>query len=211
MDTEIAVEFGEGGNGTEMATTGWSNAERHFCWMIGLESVAVLPRPSSAARYQLSLDVRPHVRPPRLPKQALIIAVNDMIVSVSEITHDVSITCEVPRLAIDLADKLVVRLLHPNAKSPRAISDIDDERILSIAVERMVLRWFGALANASSRVGDAASVSDSTTEASDASPQLQSAASAVGAAETHRSRLTAPPPGRLRSREEVAGRVTAAP
>lgn len=74
-----------------------------------------------------------------------------MIVSVSEITHDTTITCEVPRLAIDLADELTLRLLHPNAELPRAITDVDDERILAVAVERIVLRWYGELAGKGDR------------------------------------------------------------
>lgn len=58
MDAEIVVEFGLGGNGVEVTKTGWSNPEPNFCWMVGLESVALLPSPVPAARYQLALDVQ---------------------------------------------------------------------------------------------------------------------------------------------------------
>jgi hypothetical protein len=156
MDTEIVFEFGTGGNGTELTKTGWSNPEPEFRWMVGFESIVMLPTPVSAARYQLSLDVRPHIRPHRLPKQALIIAVNDMIVSASEITHDTTITCEVPRLAVELANQLTVRLFHPNGESPRSLSDIDDERVLAVALERVVLRWFGVFTAGGIQANDAA-------------------------------------------------------
>jgi len=145
MFEEITLSFGVGGNSGESTRTGWSNPEPDFCWTVGLESIVVMANPPSAVRYQLSLDVRPHLRQPRLLKQILIVAVNDLIVNVSEITDNMTITCEVPRLAIDLSDELTLRLLHPNAESPKDIVGIDDDRVLAIAVERIVLRCFGRL------------------------------------------------------------------
>lgn len=143
MDGQFVVEFGLGGNGTDVAKRGWSEPEPEFRWMVGLDSTVVLPRPAAAAGYQLSLDVRPHIRPTRLPKQALIVAANDVIVGVFEIVRDMPVTCDVPPLAIELADELTLRLVHPNAESPRAVADIPDDRMLAVAVERIELRWFG--------------------------------------------------------------------
>jgi hypothetical protein len=137
---DIVAEFGEGGNAGELIREGWSNPEPGFCWTVGLESTLSLPSPPIAARYTLFLTVRPHVRPEILPKQALIVAVNDVIVGVSELVENTEISCEVPRYALDMAKDLIVRLIHPHASAPSVVADIPDDRELAIAVEKIRLR-----------------------------------------------------------------------
>jgi hypothetical protein len=145
MEVQMVVEFGEGGNGGELIRSGWSNAERGFRWMVGFESIMSLPRAQARGTYQLSFSVRPHVRPPRLPKQALIIAVNDVIVSVTELVRATTVECEVPWHAVELAEETTLRLIHPHAMSPHDIAELPDVRLLAVAAERLEIRIASAL------------------------------------------------------------------
>ena len=140
MDGDVVIEFASGGNAPGLTRGGWSDPEPRFRWMVGLESFVEVPRPPQAARYALTLNVVPHVRPPRLTKQALIVAVNGVIVGVAEVEHPATLTWEVPHWAIALFEGVTVRLLHPNAAAPSDLADSDDKRLLALAVERLELR-----------------------------------------------------------------------
>jgi hypothetical protein len=142
MSDQIVLDFGEDGNGSEFTRDGWSNPEPDLRWTTGMESVLVLPRPPDAARYAMWLTVQPHIRQPMLARQLLIVAVNDVIVSVSELTRSVAVECDVPRFAFELADEPTIRLIHPHAASPRQLADIADDRLLAVAVKQMGVRWY---------------------------------------------------------------------
>ncbi|MFP5248424.1 MAG: hypothetical protein ACLGP3_01195 [Acidobacteriota bacterium] len=141
MDGNVVIGFGTGGNAPGLTRgEGWSAPEANFRWMVGLESFLEVPRPAAAARYTLSLSVIPHIRPPLLLKQALIVAVNGVIVGVAEVDRPMTLTCEVPHWAIALFEGITLRLLHPNAAAPSDLIDDPDTRRLALAVERLVLR-----------------------------------------------------------------------
>ncbi|MDA8248705.1 MAG: hypothetical protein M0Z28_05945 [Rhodospirillales bacterium] len=140
MDGDVVIEFGAGGNAPGLTRGGWSEPEARFRWMVGLESFVEVPRPPPAARYVLSLSVVPHVRPPRLPRQALIVAVNGVIVGVAEVERAFTLTWEVPHWAIALFEGVTLRLIHPNATAPAEVSEVADKRLLAGAVERLELR-----------------------------------------------------------------------
>lgn len=146
-EIESEVLFGASGNSLAALKSGWSSPEPDFCWAIGLESLVVLPHPPAAIRYLLVLTVRPHLRRPTLNKQALIVAVNDLIVSTTEIFEDMSISCEIPLVAVALSDTLKIRLIHPNGASPRQVAGLPDDRELSVALERIALTCFGKLSD----------------------------------------------------------------
>jgi hypothetical protein len=151
MFEEIEVLFGVDGNSLAAMKGGWSSPEPGFCWGIGLESLLVLPRPPSALRYQLVLTVRAHLHRPTLNKQVLIVAVNDLVVSVTEIFEDTTISCEIPQVAVALSDTLKIRLIHPNGAAPRDLGGLPDDRELSVAIERIALTCFGKLLDSSGR------------------------------------------------------------
>jgi len=148
-EIESEVLFGASSNSLAALRSGWSSAEPDFCWAIGLESLVVLPHPPAAIRYQLVLTVRPHLRRPTLNKQTLVVAVNDLIVSTTEIFEDMSISCEIPLVAVALSDTLKIRLIHPNGASPRQVAGLPDDRDLSVALERIALTCFGKLSDLS--------------------------------------------------------------
>ena len=156
-EIESEVLFGASGNSLAALKSGWSSPEPEFCWAIGLESLVVLPPPPAAIRYQLVLTVRPHLRRPTLNKQVLIVAVNDLIVSSTEIFEDMSISCEIPLVAVALSDTLKIRLIHPNGASPRQVAGLPDDRELSVALERIALTCFGKLSDLSGQRSGSAS------------------------------------------------------
>ena len=137
---DVVIEFATGGNAPGLTRGGWSEPEAKFRWMTGLESFVEVPRPPAAARYELRLSVVPHVRPPALTRQALIVAVNGVIVCVAEVERATTLTAEVPHWAIDLFEGVTVRLLHPDAAAPSAFAEVKDDRKLALAMERLVLR-----------------------------------------------------------------------
>ena len=145
MDDDVIIEFGTGGNAPGLTRGGWSVPEPGFRWMVGLESFVELPRPPVAARYGLSLALIPHIRPPRLPKQSLIVAVNDVIVTVCEVERAMTVACDVPHWVIALFEAVTVRLVHPHAAAPSDIADLPDQRLLALAVERLVLRPYAVV------------------------------------------------------------------
>ena len=140
MDADVVIAFGAGGNAPGLTRGGWSEPEEGFRWMVGLESFVELPRPPPAARYTLSLSLAPHIRPPQLMRQALIVAVNGVIVAVAEVDRAMTLECEVPHWAIALFEGVTLRLLHPHAAAPSELADVPDSRQLALAVERLVLR-----------------------------------------------------------------------
>ena len=137
---DVVIEFATGGNAPGLTRGGWSEPEAKFRWMTGLESFVEVPRPPPAARYELRLHVVPHVRPPALTRQALIVAVNGVIVCVAEVERATTLTAEVPSWAIHLFEGVTLRLLHPHAAAPSAFAEVADNRMLALALERLVLR-----------------------------------------------------------------------
>lgn len=142
MEKDLNIEFRYGADNWPVIEDGWSPPEHNLQWMIGIESKLLLPRPPIAARYRLFLTVQPHVRAGVLPRQVLITAVNDVIIGVEELSKQDTIEYEVPRYALELADTVTLRFIHPNAASPRQIADIPDDRLLAVAAERLRLRSY---------------------------------------------------------------------
>lgn len=165
MDSELTIEFGVGGNGVELTREGWSTPEPDICWMVGTESAVVFGRPMlGLARYQIILTIRPHVRGSALPKQALIVAVNDVLIGVREVSKDETIEFEVPHYAFELNDVVRIRFIHPNYASPRQIAEVNDDRLLAVALERLVLKTF-AISLPASTVDEAGAIKAVVAEA----------------------------------------------
>ena len=132
----IDWHFGHSGNMAAPLGDGWAAAEAEHRWMLGLESIVLLPNLPARKDFTLLLTVIPHVRL-HLIRQRLILFVNDAPVGEYEVTQTSYLGFRLPSgpLRRDGTDRL--RLLHPDGRPPSAISDHPDRRWLSLALVRL--------------------------------------------------------------------------
>ncbi len=138
-DELIILDFTVKGNSLNNVRGGWSTPEDEHTWMVGFDSQLVIPKAITWERVFLTLEVMPHVREGVLSSQRLVIAANNLIIGTFEVRDRSTIEVEIPRDALGRKAALVLRLLHPDSATPRAIAGIDDDRELAIAVLRLVL------------------------------------------------------------------------
>ena len=136
--------FGRDGNLEAPIGDGWSNPERTHRWMLGLQSVVALPLLPDGAEFMLLLNLMAHVRP-NLPRQRLFLFLNETWLGDFEVIAAGFLGVALPGGALrrDGRDKL--RFIHPDARIPRQLSDVQDRRWLSLALVR--LRIYAAAAD----------------------------------------------------------------
>lgn len=129
----IHWRFGREGGMAAPLVEGWSAAEAEHRWMLGLESVLLLPPLPPGRAFTLLLDFMPHIRP-NWPRQRLIVFVNDTPAGEHDLTSTSFAGFVLPGAALrrDGTDRL--RFLHPDARTPHALAGIDDRRLLSVAL-----------------------------------------------------------------------------
>jgi hypothetical protein len=129
--------FGQDGNLTAPIGDGWARPEPAHRWMTGLLSVLSLPVLPAGQDFVLLLIVMPHVRGDKLPRQRLMLYVNETKVGEFEVVLTWRVGCVIPAGALrrDGTDRL--RLLHPDAAAPSAISNHPDGRRLALGLKRM--------------------------------------------------------------------------
>ncbi len=139
LDEDIVIDFGSHGNSVNHVRAGWSTPETELTWMVGFDSQLLIPRAILWERVFLTLEVMPHVREEKLLSQRLVLAANSMIIGTFEIRDRGTIEVEIPREAVARNAGLFLRFLHPDAATPRALAQLEDDRLLAIAVLRLVL------------------------------------------------------------------------
>jgi hypothetical protein len=134
VEWALAINFGKAGNGLAHLGDGWALPEPDFTWGIGAESHIVLPRLEEANEYVLTLDVVPFVHAPELPKQRLIVRVNNVVVGSSELSRPTLVGYRIRPAIIRSSDRVLVTLQHPDATRPTDFADAGDRRLLSFAI-----------------------------------------------------------------------------
>lgn len=128
--------FGRGGNTEAAIGDGWAGPERTHRWMLGLQSVVALPLLPEGRDFTLLLNMMAHVRP-SLPRQRLFAFVNETAIGEYDLIGTCFVGFDLPGTALrrDGRDKL--RFIHPDARVPRLISEVQDRRWLSMALIRL--------------------------------------------------------------------------
>ena len=134
VECDLTISFAASGNSLAYLGGGWARSEDAFTWAIGGESHLMFPRLAEADEYVLTLDVVPFVHAPELPRQRLIVSINDAVVGSSEICRPTLLGYRVNAGLFRRGERMVVTLQHPDAARPNEFSDIADDRPLAFAV-----------------------------------------------------------------------------
>jgi hypothetical protein len=139
--TELVIEFGAGGNSEQFPGFGWASPEAGHTWTDGPESGLLLPAPSLAGSYVVTLLVRPFLFGDAVTGQRLTVLANGSEVGDFLVREQSSVECVVPLSLIrKRPDWLAFTFRHPDAVRPADISDIPDRRQLALSFEAIRLR-----------------------------------------------------------------------
>jgi hypothetical protein len=139
------LHFGIDGNASSMLGQGWSAAEDGFTWSIDGHSTVTIPHFGDADYFVLDMDVIPYMAGEALPVQILRVEINGQEAHSFNPLARGRVACVVDGGIIRGRDSIEVRLVHPNAASPLAISGQDDARNLAVAFHRLSLIGHQAL------------------------------------------------------------------
>jgi hypothetical protein len=134
LECDLTISFATAGNSLGYLGGGWAQSEPEFSWGIGAESHLVLPRVVPADEYILTLDVVPYVHPPELPGQRLIVSVNDTVVGSTNLSRPTLLGYRIPATLARRSERMLITLQHPDAASPKDVSNTPDDRYLAFSV-----------------------------------------------------------------------------
>lgn len=132
MGKGLTLDFRFGGNGTDYRGTGWSEPESGGTWMLGQQSLMLLPRPVTRGDYRLELDVG-SITGPSHPSQRLSVSVNGEVLAEFVLLDDALEHCVLPWSVIGREPGLTLVLSHPDAWRPSELTGGEgDQRELSV-------------------------------------------------------------------------------
>lgn len=135
----VTLRFCAGGEGLAALGEGWAEPETRHHWMLDAESTVRVPALRGAGPGVLRLGVTPHVFGDVLTRQRLIVEVNGHRVRAFDIMLECVLGCDVPAAVLLDRGENVVRLIHPDAVAPSALSSgLGDGRRLSVSVEWLI-------------------------------------------------------------------------
>jgi len=134
LECDLTISFATAGNSLGYLGGGWAQSEPEFSWGIGAESHLVLPWVVPADEYILTLDVVPYVHPPELPGQRLIVSVNDTVVGSTNLSRPTLLGYRIPATLARRSERMLITLQHPDAASPKDVSNTPDDRYLAFSV-----------------------------------------------------------------------------
>ncbi len=136
---DLVFRFGEGGSLGLALGIGWSYPEADMCWMVDDESTLSLPPMPPERASVVTLTLMPHVWGERLAVQRLAVLANDVPLGEVELRQEGTVGFTVPT-GLWRADGLnLLRLRHPDAAAPAAVSGGGDHRRLALAVRTVTV------------------------------------------------------------------------
>lgn len=149
MGNDLTVEFRLGGNSDDHRGTGWAEPEGTGAWMLGQQSLLVLPRPEVAGDYRLELDLGA-LTGPNHPSQRLAVSVNGTVLGEFVLTDETVEHCVLPWSVIGREPGLTLVLSHPDAWRPSELTGGEgDQREISLFMGRLQLSLIQAAPAAS--------------------------------------------------------------
>ncbi len=139
MGNDLTVDFSRGGNGIDHCGTGWAEPEGTGVWMMGQQSLLVLPRPEISGDYRLELDLGALTGPGH-PSQRLVVGVNGAVMGEFVLETDGIEHCMLPWPVIGREPGLTLVLSHPDAWRPSELTGGEgDHRELSLFLGQLRL------------------------------------------------------------------------
>ncbi len=135
----LTIDFGVEGNSADFVARGWLSPARHFRWMTGVESELRFEQGFGDGDYIIEFSLIPFAGPPKLPRQRLTVSVNGNVVGQSRIARRGRFGYRIPAAAFAASHTTSVVLTHPDAARPCQFGHSCEERLLSLAVERLSL------------------------------------------------------------------------
>ncbi|MGI3778638.1 MAG: hypothetical protein ACRYGC_15220 [Janthinobacterium lividum] len=149
MGNDLTVEFRLGGNSDDYRGTGWAEPEGTGAWMLGQQSLLVLPRPEVAGDYRLELDLGA-LTGPNHPTQRLAVSVNGTVLGEFVLQTETVEHCVLPWSVIGREPGLTLVLSHPDAWRPSELTGGEgDQREISLFMGRLQLSLIQAAPAAS--------------------------------------------------------------
>lgn len=166
MGNDLTVEFRLGGNSDDHRGTGWAEPEGTGAWMLGQQSLLVLPRPETAGDYRLELDLGA-LTGPNHPSQRLTVSVNGTVLGEFVLETESMEHCILPWSVIGREPGLTLVLSHPDGWRPSELTGGEgDQREISLFMGQLRL----------SLIQPAAAVSPAPKASAPASPVAQTPA-----------------------------------
>ncbi len=139
MGNDLTVDFRFGGNGDDHRGTGWADPEGTGTWMLGQQSLLVLPRPETSGDYRLELDLGALTGPGH-GSQRLTVGVNGVTVGEFVLVDEGVEHCMLPWSVIGREPGLTLVLSHPDAWRPSELTGGEgDQREISVFVRTVRL------------------------------------------------------------------------
>lgn len=138
-EADRTFQFGQAGSPGLALGIGWSYPEAEMCWMVDDESTLSLPPFSPAHASALTLLLMPHVWGERLTVQRLTVLANEVLLGEVELRQEGTVGFTVPAGTWQASGLNLLRLRHPDAAAPAAVSGGGDQRRLALAVRTMTV------------------------------------------------------------------------
>jgi hypothetical protein len=139
FECDLTIRFASAGNSLAYLGGGWARSEPGFTWSTGAESHLMFPSLKPADEYVLTIDVVPFIHGPEVPKQRLIVAINDTVVGSCDLSRPTLLGYRIPHALARQFERMVVTLQHPDAVRPKDFGDSGDDRQLAFAVSEAKL------------------------------------------------------------------------
>jgi hypothetical protein len=140
FETEVVIDFAEGGNSKEFVRAGWSHPEPRHTWTEGKQSVIELSFRSPGSRYRVEMLAWPFCVAGRLVQQAMLVSLDDTLLSTFNVGPGQKLLeCEV---AGDLTEngRALLRFDFPDAARPYDIDGAPEQRMIALAFRSVTLK-----------------------------------------------------------------------
>lgn len=136
----VDIRFDRKGNSESFTSSGWSGAEAHHRWMTGGFSILSLPSlPVSDAA--MLIQVFPYTVGGHVDLQRCAVLSGEHVLAELELAQAGWVGVRIPAsvVATNGPRRLIITFIHPDAGCPKTQLGFDDERLLALAVRRIVV------------------------------------------------------------------------
>ena len=137
---QTTVFFTKNGNVAEYKTDGFGEPEADFTWTVAKEASILLPKPEIPDNYgvSLSVDAMPFLVK-KIKKQTISVFVNDVFVDKWVFDKSMKYNVLLPGDMLSQSEMINVKFQTENKKTPKDLKISSDDRLLGIAVKKLVL------------------------------------------------------------------------
>ena len=141
-ETELIIEFSQGGNSRQYVQQGWSGPETEHTWTEAKQSTIELLFRSPGTRYGVEILAWPFTVADRLPSQTLEVSVADIWIDKFYVRPGQNLLeFDIPAEAT-LVGRAIMRLDLPDAARPCDVTTSPESRTLALAFRRLKLKRY---------------------------------------------------------------------